>query len=377
MNDFCKDPYLQLPLPDSMTVMWETETPCRSVVEVYRAQRPHCGEAVYRPQGEAKVFTGEPGTVHRVTLTGLESGADYVYRVLPDERWPQTPFFESDFRTAPLPGSPVSFCVTSETGGAKSAPRLRQGLVENIAGERPDFIFFPGDMVLDGRRARDWDEYLFTPFRELICHTPFYHCAGNHEEDSDLMRRYLATPEQGYYAFDYGCAHFVALDTPKLSTHNPTPDGDLVIEPNEPLKPGQAQYDFLARDLAASQAAWKVVFMHYPPYFSGTWEAPSLRPLCRLFERYGVDLVICSHAIVYERSHPITADKLDFNHGVRYIVAGGAGAKPSWFDHKKAWHTARSAATPHYLHISMTPTHMEFQAVNDQGQLFDTMTLEK
>ncbi len=375
MNTFLKEPYLQLPTPDGMTVMWQTHSTAPSRVEVFLARRPSCGKAVYQPQGEPRVFTGEAGQVHRVRLSGLEPETDYVYRVPSEES--QSGFYTGFFRTAPRPGAPMSFCVTSETGGAKSSMQLRGSLAEGISGERPDLLIFPGDMVLDGRRERDWDQYLFEPFHSLICHTPFYHCAGNHEEDSDLMRRYLATSPAGYYSFDYGCAHFVALDTPKLSTHVPQPDGDFIIEPNEPLGPGQAQYDFLTQDLADSQAAWKVVFMHYPPYFSGTWEAPLLRPLCRLFERYGVDLVITSHAIVYERSHPIREDRLDFGHGVRYVVAGGAGARPAWFDHKKAWHTARSAAVPHYLHISLTPTHMEFAAVNDRGQLFDTMVLDK
>ena len=49
-----------------------------------------------------------------------------------------------------------------------------------------------------------------------------------------------------------------------------------------------------------------------------------------LFEKYGVDILFNSHAIVYEGSHHIKAGKLDRN-GVRYILTGGYGAFVHWF----------------------------------------------
>jgi len=113
-----------------------------------------------------------------------------------------------------------------------------------------------------------------------------------------------------------------------------------------------------------------------PPYFSGTWQADVLRPLCRIFEQYGVDIVFTSHAIVYERSHPIREDKLDFEKGVRYIVTGGAGTRPEWFYHKKAWHTAQSRAVPHFLSVSVTEAHLELRAYDYEGRLFDLLELD-
>lgn len=382
MNAFIKLPYLQLPTPDGMTIQWQTQYPSASVVEVYRAWRPRCGthvrnSAAYTTQGEALIFTGSAGEMHRVQITGLEPATDYIYRISAGNTNVDGETFENVFRTAPKPNAPISFCVTSETGGALSSMQLRGKLVDNLSRERPDFLLLPGDMVQLGWRERDWNEYLFEPFQHVFCHTPFYHCAGNHETNSDLMRRYLATSANGYYSFDYGCGHFVAIDTEKLSSHNMKSDGDCIIEPNEPLVPGNPQYDFLENDLKNSTAPWKIVYMHYPPYFSGLYEAAQLRPLCRLFEAYGVDMVIASHAIAYERSHPITEDALDFTNGVRYVVAGGAGAVPQWFDHKKAWHSAKIAAVPHYLYICLTPSHMEFQAISADGELFDSLTLNK
>jgi len=88
-------------------------------------------------------------------------------------------------------------------------------------------------------------------------------------------------------------------------------------------------------------------------------------------------MVFTSHAIVYERSHPIRNDKIDFSNGVRYMVIGGAGEQPKWFHHKKAWHTAKSRAVPHFVHVSATPEQMEFQAIDLNGNTFDSFTIQK
>ena len=96
------------------------------------------------------------------------------------------------------------------------------------------------------------------------------------------------------------------------------------------MSPGNAQYDFLERELSTSNDRWKVVYFHYPPYVSGGYQVEDLRQLSPVFERYGVDLVINSHTIVYERSHPLTKGTVDYDNGIVYIVAGGAGAMPDW-----------------------------------------------
>lgn len=374
---FVKYPYLQTPTAEGVTVMWETDENAISELHVWEAYCPSCGDVKYSPIGEPAIFRGEKALIHRIKVTGLKEGKDYCCRTLSKGNAKQ---LESDlcvFRTQPKINAPISFAVTSETGGSQSSMQIMGEIVDAISSERPDFLLFLGDMVYDGNRKQDWDEYLFTPFRKLLDNTPFYHCAGNHEDHSDYMRQYLATPEEGYYAFTYGCAQFIALDTTTLSEHIEYEKDNYKIELTGDLTPRNPQVAFLIKSLKESTAAWKFVYMHYPPYFSGTWEAECLRPLYAIFEEYGVDIVFTSHAIVYERSHPITNGSIDYANGVRYIVVGGAGAFPQWFHHKKAWHTAKSRAVPHFAHISLTEEHLEFQAIDYEGRLFDTFTLEQ
>lgn len=376
---FIKNPYLQLPETDGITVMWETDESSTSEVLIWEAHCPNCGDVHYGPQGEPKTFRGEDGCIHKVKVSGLESGKDYCYQVISSTNETKLKSECLVFRVKSQRDGVFSFAITSETGGSGSPIGIIEKIAEKITVERPDFLLFLGDMVNDGRQKKDWDDFLFTPFRSLLHHTPFYLCAGNHEEHSDYMRKILATSEKGYYDFDYGCAHFIALDSTQLAEHIDAEDPKEIctIELIQDLTPDNPQVQFLVNSLSKSNSRWKFVFLHYPPYFSGTWEAKALRPLCRIFEEYNVDMVFTSHAIVYERSHPIRNDVIDFSNGVRYIVIGGAGEQPNWFHHKKAWYTTKSRAVPHFVHASVTPDQMEFQAIDLNGNIFDSFSIQK
>lgn len=373
-----KTPYLQLPENDGITIMWETDVASTSQVLVREAFCPECGNAAYRPRGEPRLFSGDGGYMHKVNVTGLESGKDYCYQVVSSTAEAKRTSDHLVFRTKPEEHGAFSFAVTSETGGSGSPAQVIETLVKAIAAERPDFLLFAGDMVSDGRRKQDWDDFLFTPFRGLIAHTPFYHCAGNHEKHAEYMKEFFATSKRGYYDFTYGCAHFIALDSTQLADYTRDEEGHCVtMKPVRCLTKDNPQIAFLADSLEKSNARWKFVFLHYPLYVSATWAGTVLRPLCEVFEKYRVDMVFASHAIVYERSHPIRNDSIDFSNGVRYIVVGGAGEKPDWFHHKKAWHTAKSRAVPHFAHVSVTPQQLELQAIDLDGRLFDTMLIKK
>lgn len=86
------------------------------------------------------------------------------------------------------------------------------------------------------------------------------------------------------------------------------------------MVPGNEQFDFFVRDLQTTSATWKIVYFHYPPFVSGGYQVEDLRELCPIMEQYGVDLVINSHTIVYERSHPICDGKVDFANGIVYSL---------------------------------------------------------
>ncbi|MHB1485883.1 MAG: purple acid phosphatase family protein, partial [Saccharofermentanales bacterium] len=268
-----------MPMKDGMTVMWETDIAGSSMLLVWKSFSPGCGEARYIISGDVMTFKGAPGTIHKVVVSGLLSGTDYIYQAVSESGGKTIISRTAVFRTIPGDAASISFVVTSETGGA-GRPSCHKQLVDSISGERPDFLVFAGDMVSKGTVYEDWDEYLFTPFRDLIRNTPFYHCAGNHEENSDYMRQFIATSKDGYYSFDYGPAHFVSLDSTQMADHILLEDGSMKIVLKDGFGKGSPQFDFLVSDLEKSEAEWKIVYFHYPPYVSATYQADCLRILC-------------------------------------------------------------------------------------------------
>lgn len=144
----------------------------------------------------------------------------------------------------------------------------------------------------------DWDRYFFGPGKEMFVNTPFYVCLGNHECNSPLYYKFFGFPHpKNYYSFDYGGVHFTAIDSTAFVNFETYPLS------NGEMSPGNPQYDFVVNDLKSSNAKWKIVFFHYPPFVSGDWQVDEMRKLCPVFEKYKVDVVFNSHTIVYERSH--------------------------------------------------------------------------
>jgi len=259
-------------------------------------------------------------------------------------------------------------------------------ILERIRRERPDFIMSVGDIVDAGVNSVDWDVFFFAPFRTILKNTPFYPCVGNHEvaghcvKDEEMEERYanylkyFAFPRN--YSFDYGCAHFCVLDCPSLFEEVIVTEADEYALKLKQNIEDTACYQFLEKDLASSKAKWKFVVFHYPPYTSSIYGVRELQALCPLFEKYDVDIVFNSHAILYERSHPINGGKLDKN-GVRYILVGGYGDMDTWFRDKSNGLSAKRHAGANYVRAAVTPWSFELQAMTHEGKLFDVLTLEK
>ncbi len=379
MLSLIKGPYLQWPTQESITIVWETSHEASSEVLFWRTEQVHCGlngrPRTIEASGQSVQQAG-PACIHAITLTGLDPSTTYHYRVKSaDAAGNVTTSDEYPLKTAVLPDEPFSFAVTSETGGYGD-DAINRRLFPQIARHRPDFLLVVGDAVAKGSLYEEWGRWFFDPGRPLLAHTPFYLCLGNHEEKSPWFYRFVAYPEpKNYYAFDYGNARFVAIDsTAGLIYKDRRP---VAVAGEAGFGPGSAQYAFVESALQTASVTWKFVFFHYPPYVSSDYQVEEMRVLCPLFERYGVDVVFNSHAILYERSHPIRAGRLDLRAGVRYIVAGGAGSKPEWFHPKRAWHTAQSLAVPHFVQASIAGPTLELRAIDDEGRLFDTLTLSK
>ena len=353
--DLTRRPYLQQCAADSVTVVWDTDVPANSEVE-YRAA------------------TGESFTVvdskrvphHVVRLTGLRPSTEYQYSIASAGRI----LARASFRSPPAPGQPFTFVVFGDSGNA-SEGQLR--VAEQLAANQPDLLLHAGDLVYTIGAAEDYQSKFFDPYADILQSACIYPTLGNHDYITDDGQPYLdvfhlpANNPRGterYYSFDYGDAHFVALDS------NIDRRFDEFQSPA-----GQEMLAWLDADLAASDALWKVVVIHHPPYSSSPKHGSESRiryDLGPIFERHGVDLVFAGHNHVYERTRPID-DFEEGDHGVVYVTTGGGGGSLDVTGNQDF--TAYTASTRHFVRVSVSGDTLALEAVGADGSAFDSYTV--
>jgi hypothetical protein len=160
---------------------------------------------------------------------------------------------------------------------------------------------------------------------------------GNHEYGTPGAAGYFgyfrarATPLQpwcrawctAHYSYTIGSWHVVALKT-RCSENSGRCVGIA------------AEAAWLERDLRAHHASCTLAYMHNPLFSGGFGATPAVRPLWRVMQAHGVDLVLTGHAHNYQRFVARTSLGVPSARGITEIIAGTGGA---------GVHTL--AATPH------------------------------
>jgi predicted MPP superfamily phosphohydrolase len=234
---------------------------------------------------------------HQVELTGLSPNTKYFYKVSGDSgEW--SPVY--NFTTAPDSVIDWTFLVA---GDSRSNYDDWNTVVQAMAvNTEARLLFFGGDILSDFDTQAEFYEWM-NPAEPLISHVPFISCKGNHEDDvtGDPWDNYHNTfafpPNEDYFSFDYGNAHFIVLNTE--DTSDPT------------------QLSWLEADLQAADSdpsdPWIFVTFHKPPYGSGghgsDWEARN--DFVPLLRDYDVDMVFSGHNHFYQRTYPLNLTNID------------------------------------------------------------------
>jgi len=337
-----RGPYLQNLKPDSVTIVWKTGAPTSAASVRFGLS------AAY----DRSTTSGALALQHAVTLTGLVPAAEYHYRVF-DGGEALTP--DLTFRSGKGPEWPEFSFVA--LGDSRSDPASFGAVANRVKSLDPEILLHMGDLVTWGDDLSYWDPEFFEPAKEILSRACLFPAPGNHEASGAAYLEYFYLPPENsgterYYSFDYGGAHFIALDT--LDSY----------------APGSPQYNWLRADLAARQdRQWIFVFLHYPPYSSGAGHGSDLAvraALCPVFEEFGVDLVFSGHEHNYERSRV---------NGIFYIVTGGGGS-PLHAVGASQW-TQFSASAYHCCQISIGDggQSLAFRAILPNGALLDSFTL--
>ena len=233
------------------------------------------------------------------------------------------------------------------TGDAYEMATARVGADLGI-GDPFDALVLLGDNVYPSGDPARLQATVFDPFEPVLsAGAELLPVLGNHDVEAghgDAQAAALGMPSR-WYERRLGDMLFIGLD----STQPDNAD----------------QMAWLEQVLAASNARWKIVALHHPPYSAGYHgsDRDVRAAFAPVFERYGVDLVLAGHDHDYQRSIPIN--------GVTYVVTGaGAKTRPT----NSADFTAVSYSTRHVVEIGVWPNRLELRAVNQDG-VFDHAVL--
>jgi hypothetical protein len=140
---------------------------------------------------------------------------------------------------------------------------------------------------------------------------------GNHEYHDSGAASYFryfgraaGEPGRGYYSYDVGAWHIVALNS------------------NITMRSGSRQERWLRADLAASRRRCTLAYWHYPRFSSGTTHgsAKATAPLWQALYDLGAEIVVSGHEHNYERFAPQTpTGAADPARGIREFVVGTGG----------------------------------------------------
>ena len=356
-------PYLQFGTQIGMTVMWETSK--KSIGELRYGETSECTQSV---KGS------NPNTIHEVRIDGLKPGTQYFYQTIstPLKGQEGNPIVSEvkTFQTDAGEGAAFAFAIISDTQGN---PEVAGALAQMAWEHRPNFLLLPGDLVSTGGVKSQWINEFFAGMEPLVSRVPFFPVLGNHEQNASNYYDYASLPEpEYYYTFHYGNAQFFMIDT------------------NKKCGSGSEQYVWLDKQLSDSNADWKFVCHHHPPYSSDENDYGNLwiqnksrqgdlnaRHLSALYDKYEVDVVWTGHIHSYERTWRIRGGKTVEKGGPIYMITGGGGGPletPGPFRTPFANLVRRGH---HYAMVWINHGRFEFKAYDLQGRLFDTYSIVK
>ena len=359
--DWKVSPYLNWPTTNAMSVSFETTVPTTATVIATRDDGSHSVSM----QSTLQPF-------HQLRLSDLEQNKKYFYVVhVTDSNGETITSEQLSFRTAPGVEDSFTFVAIGDT---QSQADVAKRVSDLAYMHRPNLVVHAGDLVDTGTVKNDWTGHFFPAMQPLIGRVPFMPVLGNHEQDAKHYYDYMHLPEpEMYYSFNFGNAEF------------------FMIDGNRTLHEGSKQLEWLEKALKQSVATWKFAVLHQPPYTSdsndygdtyletSTRGDPNVRNIIALLEKNGVDICFSGHVHDYERTFPILDGKVipTDEGGVVYVTTAGGGGYLEHFDPTNTWFGHKKANYHHLVYIAIHGNQLEFQAIDEHGNLFDVMTITK
>lgn len=324
-----RGPYLQSPTVGGIKIKWRTDVAGTSAVSVGTSP------------GNLNLHFGDSTSVtdHTVSVTGLAPNTVYYYSV--NAPGNTVSGAEYRFRTF-LPAGDVQpfrvWAIGDFGKGNAEQRRVRDGFLGYAAARKPDLWLWLGDNAYPDGTDQQYQDFVFDGvygYKNVMTWLPFLPAPGNHDYNSvspitssqpplqhrgpyyDMVDVYtqgeaggIPTGHELFYSYNYGNVHFISLNSELGSLYNASHDWigvNLFSSFN-----GSPMMTWLKQDLQANTLPWTVVYFHQPPYTDGSHDAEAFwevymkamrENFVPVLEQYGVDLVLCGHSHVYERSY--------------------------------------------------------------------------
>ena len=370
-----RGPYLQVATSESIIIRWRTDAMTRSVVNYGTSE----GELTLRASDPELTFE------HQVKLTGLSPRTKYYYSIGGGNGDTLQKGPDNFFVTFPETGTEGSYRigVFGDCGNNSSNQRLVRDQVEKYVADKPmDAWILLGDNAYGSGTDPEYQEKFFNIYKDdFLKKYPVFPAPGNHDyydfyefKATNQMTHDIAyyqnfsmptkaeaggvpSGTEAFYSFDVGNVHFLSLDSYGKEDNESRMYDTL-----------GAQVQWIKKDLEAfknTKRGWVVAYWHHPPYTMGSHNSDKEGDLIKIredfikiLERNGVDLIVCGHSHLYERSRlmhdhfgpeasfeseehnlststalydgsdnscPYIKDA-DSNQGTVYVVSGSAGA---------------------------------------------------
>jgi hypothetical protein len=330
------------------------------------------------PASYTDAKSGQEVYAWHAKVSGLQPDSGFLYCAMHDGAEPEF----GTFRTSPRGRAPLTFTSFGDQGtptvGKKFMPPegvtlpvplfVNDNLGSPAGGDttlgverlRPLFHLFNGDLCyanLAQDRVRTWWDF-WTNNSRSARNRPWMPSPGNHENELgngpigyQAYQTYFSLPPASgqtdvtrglWYSFTAGSVRVLAIANDDIIYQD---GGDSYVRGYSQ----GAQKAWLEQQLSAARQDnnidWIVVCMHQvaistADHFNGA-DLGIRQEWVPLFDKYGVDLVVCGHEHHYERSHPIrgqqsnptltplpaatATDVIDTTKGTVHMVIGGGG----------------------------------------------------
>ncbi len=372
-------PYLQQVTTSSAIIVWTTAEDGPSEVR-YGAK----GLQEFSVPATSELFV-EPAIpdeesrsyyVHVAGLTDLLPDTRYLYTVETSDV-ELTPGDGLSFRTDGGPGeAELSFLVFGDSGSGGNNQQL--GIRNAMLDKEFDLALHTGDLAYPSGTYQQLEDYSFSVYKEITSRIPFYPSLGNHDYETLDAQPYLdgfhlpenatsGVHDERYYSFDYGPAHFVALDT------------EIWVG----FRGGAAAADemaaWLEEDLASNDQRWTFVYFHRPAYSSSNIPvALDLQRVMPILEQAGVDIIFTGHDHVYARTLPMKEGTPEVigEGGIVRVTTGGAGAGKHFCEPRS--YTAICLREYHFLDVEIVDDcSLTFDVVGFGAAVHDQFELDR